>query len=251
MPRSAPAEPAASAMESVAGEPAVTDESADPGTADGVRWCLVVPVKRLGHAKSRLIGPEVSAPLRERLALAFATDAVRAALTADRVAAVLVVTDDPTAATVLGGLGATVVPDEPDAGLNAAFAFGARVARSELGSGFGIAASAADLPALRSTELDIALGRIFGDKRHFIADAHDIGTTMLFAPPGVDLDPRFGGPSRAAHAASGAAEVPGTDISSLRRDVDTAEDLADALRLGVGPATAAVWSDRDGPATGV
>src|SRR4051794_31039145 len=171
MPRSAPTEPEEAS--GTAGSPA----------ADALRWCLVVPVKRLGHAKSRLVGPEVSAPLRERLALAFATDAVRAALTADRVAAVLVVTDDPTAATVLGGLGATIVPDEPEAGLNAAFAFGAHVARSKLGSGFGIAASAADLPALRADELDIALGRIVGGKRHFIADAHDIGTTLLFAPP--------------------------------------------------------------------
>ncbi len=212
--------------------------------AEPIRWCLVVPVKRLGHAKSRLMGPEVSASLRERLALAFATDAVCAALTAAHVAAVLAVTDDPTAAAVLGGLGATVVPDEPDDGLNAAFAFGARVARSKLGNDVGVAAAAADLPALRGAELDIALARIVGDKRYFIADAHDIGTTMLFAPPGVELDPRFGGPSRAAHAASGALEVSGADISSLRRDVDTAVDLADALRLGVGPATAAVWGER-------
>src|SRR5262249_6043065 len=130
-------------------------------------------------------------------------------------------------------------------GLNAAFAFGAATARRILGDEVGIAASAADLPALRSAELDIALARIIGDKRHFIADAHTIGTTMLFAPPGIALDPRFGGPSRAAHAASGAVELTDADISSLRRDVDTPADLADALRLGVGPATAAVWGEGD------
>ncbi|NUR61984.1 MAG: 2-phospho-L-lactate guanylyltransferase [Catenulispora sp.] len=208
------------------------------------RWCLVVPVKRLGLAKSRLIGPEVSAPLRERLALAFATDAVAAALAAAGTAGVLAVTDDPTAAKVLGGLGALVVPDEPDAGLNAAFAFGARIARREFGEEVGIVAAAADLPALRSAELDAVLAHIAAgqpDKRHFIPDAHDIGTTMLFAPPGLELAPRFGGPSRAAHAAAGAVEIAGPDISSLRRDVDTAEDLAAALALGVGLATTAVW----------
>jgi 2-phospho-L-lactate guanylyltransferase len=225
-----------------------------------IRWCLVVPVKRLGLAKSRLIGPEVSAPLRERLALAFATDAVTAALGAAGTAGVLVVTDDSTAAKVLGGVGALVVPDEPDAGLNAAFRFGARIARREFGEDVGIVAAAADLPALRSDELDVALGRVAAGqtgesgqpgKRHFVPDAHDIGTTMLFAPPGMDLEPRFGGPSRAAHAATGAVEITGHDISSLRRDVDTAEDLAAALELGVGSATTAVWEAGNRAVSGV
>lgn len=217
------------------------------------RWCLVVPVKRLGLAKSRLLGPDVPDPLRERLALAFATDAVTAALAASGTAGVLAVTDDPTAAEVLGGLGALVVPDEPDAGLNAAFAFGARIARREFGEEVGIVAAAADLPALRSTELDIAFAHIAAagqhdsrhDRQHFVPDAHAIGTTMLFAPPGLDLAPRFGGPSRAAHTAAGALEIAGPDISSLRRDVDTAEDLAAALALGVGAATSAVWETRN------
>jgi 2-phospho-L-lactate guanylyltransferase len=205
----------------------------------------VVPVKRLGLAKTRLAGPGVPPPLRERLALAFAADTVSAAFTASRVREAIVVTDDPQAAEVLGALGATIVPDEPDAGLNAAFLFGAEAARRKFGTGMGIAACTADLPALRGTELDIALEQISENARHFIADAHDIGTTMLFAPPGVDLDPRFGGPSRSAHAAGGAIELPAAGISSLRRDVDTAADLADALVLGVGPHTTAVWSTRE------
>ena len=220
------------------------------GPARSTRWCLVVPVKRLGLAKTRLAGPGVPPPLRERLALAFAADTVSAALTAAHVAQAVVVTDDPQAAEVLGGIGATIVRDEPDAGLNAAFLFGATAARAEFGTGMGIAACTADLPALRGAELDIALGRISDGARHFIADAPDIGTTMLFAPPGVELDPRFGGPSRAAHAASGAVELPGTGISSLRRDVDTATDLADALLLGVGPHTTAVWATQQERRTG-
>lgn len=220
-------------------------------------WCLVVPVKRLGLAKTRLAGPGVPPRLRERLALAFAADTVGAAFSASRVAEAIVVTDDPQAAEVLGALGATIVPDEPDAGLNAAFLFGAQAARRKFGTGMGIAACTADLPALRGTELDKALDRIstttqnFENTRHFIADAHDIGTTMLFAAPGVDLEPHFGGPSRAAHAASGAIELPATGISSLRRDVDTAADLADALLLGVGPHTTAVWSAREPVPSGV
>lgn len=243
--------------------------------ADPTPWCLVVPVKRLGLAKTRLAGPDVPPALRERLALAFAADAVSAAFTASRVTAVVVVTDDPRAAEVLGALGALIVPDEPDAGLNAAFLFGSEAARREFGTEIGIAACTADLPALRGAELDIALAHISrtaqlssaaqlspttqvspaaqlsAAARHFIADAHDIGTTMLFAPPGTELDPRFGGPSRAAHLASGARELPPAGISSLRRDVDTAADLADALLLGVGPHTTEIWSARDRVASGV
>ncbi|MCN0180088.1 2-phospho-L-lactate guanylyltransferase, partial [Salinispora arenicola] len=41
----------------------------------------------------------------------------------------------------------------------------------------------------------------------------------------------------AAHAASGALALLG-DWPSLRRDVDTTTDLAEAARLGLGPRTA-------------
>ena len=62
---------------------------------------------------------------------------------------------------------------------------------------------------------------------------------LLAAPAGVLLDPRFGGDSAAAHAASGAVALTGA-WPSLRRDVDTADDLAAAVRLGVGPRTMAL-----------
>jgi 2-phospho-L-lactate guanylyltransferase len=217
-------------------------DSGDPQ----VRWCLVVPVKPLGIAKSRLSGPGIDPALRARLALAFAADAVSAALAAAGVVEAVVVTDDPLAASILGELGATVVPDRPDAGLNPALGFGAEVAREKFGD-VGVAAMAADLPALLTSELDFALAVVSGTleessryRRHFIADAQDVGTAMLFAPPGVELDPRFGGASRLAHLASGAVEIGAAGIGTLRRDVDTPADLADAVRLGVGPRTSAL-----------
>ena len=221
--------------------------------ASQVRWCLVVPVKVLSVAKSRLAGPGVDPARRAALALAFAADAVAAALRSPTVAEAVVVSDDPLVAETLGALGATVIPDRPDAGLNPALAFGATLAREKFGE-VGIAAMAADLPALRTSELDFALRDAArrsdsrssrGYRRHFIADAQDIGTSMLFAPPGLDLDPRFGGASRAAHLASGARPIEGDRIGTLRRDVDTADDLADAVRLGVGPRTSALLSRDD------
>ncbi len=100
----------------------------------------------------------------------------------------------------------------------------------------------ADLPALRPAELAEALRAARAgppDVRHFVADASGTGTVLLAAPPGVPLRPRFGSGSAAAHAASGARPLAG-DWPSLRRDVDTAADLATAARLGLGPRTAAL-----------
>ncbi|WP_084704064.1 2-phospho-L-lactate guanylyltransferase [Phaeacidiphilus oryzae] len=202
-------------------------------------WALVLPVKRLAVAKSRLAA--TWGPHRPELALAFALDAVSAALSCPEVRRVVVVTDDPRAAPELVRLGAAVVPDEPGAGLNEALAHGAREARS-LGVARGVAVMSADLPALRADELGRVLRAAEAHPRAFLADAHGIGTTLLAASAaGVPLEPAFGGESRARHRRSGAVELaPAGGAASVRLDVDTAEDLAAAERLGVGPRTARV-----------
>ena len=73
---------------------------------------------------------------------------------------------------------------------------------------------------------------------------------MLAAAPGIPLDPRFGVGSALAHQASGAVPIELAALVSLRRDVDTAADLAHAVQLGVGPRTADVMSLVMGAATG-
>ena len=87
-------------------------------TASTNAWVVVVPVKRAGIAKSRLTG--VTTEQRVELARAFPADCVAAALACAEVGAVVAVTDDEVAAEQLRGLGAQVIPDEPDAGLNPA-----------------------------------------------------------------------------------------------------------------------------------
>src|ERR1022692_3871831 len=89
-------------------------------------WSLVIPVKELARAKSRLTG--LAGPRRAELALAMAADTVAAAAACPAIAEVIVVTDDAAAGAELGGLGACVVPDEPGAGLNPALVFGAAYA---------------------------------------------------------------------------------------------------------------------------
>jgi 2-phospho-L-lactate guanylyltransferase len=200
-------------------------------------WSLIVPLKPLALAKSRLAAV-VGEALRPSLALAFAEDTVAAALACPAVGRLTVVTDDPRAAERLVALGARVLPDAPGRGLNAALAYGAAAVRRSAPRA-AVAAVNADLPALRPAELARVLAAADGHGRSFLADAAGVGTTMLAAAPGVDLAPAFGGRSRARHLASGAVELLPEGVASVRRDVDTGADLRAALALGVGPRTAA------------
>lgn len=200
----------------------------------GVRWSLIVPVKHLGLAKTRLA--RAAGELREDLALAVACDTVAAARSCPATGAVFAVTEDPRARAELAGLGAVVVGGEPGGGLNPALEHGARIAAARL-PGFGVCALSADLPALRPAELERVLAAAAAHGRSFLADSPGVGTTLLAASPGLRLAPAFEGASRARHLAGGAREllVPGAE--SVRRDVDTPEDLTAAAALGVGPRT--------------
>ncbi|WP_059011760.1 2-phospho-L-lactate guanylyltransferase [Streptomyces specialis] len=201
------------------------------------RWSLVVPLKPLALAKSRL-APVAGDTLRPSLALAFAEDTVAAVLACAAVRDVVVVTDDPLAGRCLAALGARIVPDAPGRGLNAALTYGADAVR-DAAPDAAVAVLNADLPALRPAELARVLAAAEGAARAFLADAAGIGTTLLTAAAGKPLGPRFGGPSRERHLASGAVELTLAGVDSVRRDVDTGADLWAALALGVGPRTAA------------
>jgi 2-phospho-L-lactate guanylyltransferase len=202
-----------------------------------VRWSVVVPVKRLDQAKSRLSAR--AGAHREDLALALAHDTVEATLACPLVCRVVVVTDDPRVAGAVGRPRVLVVPDLPDRGLNPALEHGAGRATQDA-PGHGVVALAADLPALRAAELSVALGEAAAHPTAFVADAEGTGTTLLTARPGVSLRPRFGRDSRARHLAAGAVELAVAGVTSVRRDVDTEEDLDEALRMGAGPRTVGV-----------
>ena len=236
-------------------------------------WTVLLPVKVLARAKSRLAA--LAGDRRGELALALASDTVCAVLACEEVARVIVVTSDPVAGPLLATLGAVVVPDEPsdltaglgahrtlasadiraDAGgvlgdlgvqdaLNAALRHGAAVAARRW-PGTGLAALTADLPAVSPAELAGAL-RAAGaspGRAAFVPDAAGVGTTLSAVPPGGEFRPLFGGASRARHAADGATELDLEDVTGLRRDVDTPDDLREALTLGVGPFTRAAAAD--------
>lgn len=211
------------------------EPSARPGPP--TRYGVVVPVKRLAAAKSRLapLGDDV----RRELVGAFVTDTVSALLDTPCVARVLVVTDEVVLATWLAGLGVAAIPDASSHDLNETLAQGAAELLRRDG-GLRPAAVCADLPALRPEELSDVLATVERDRAAFVADAAGVGTTLYTAPDLAAFEPRFGFRSREAHLAAGAVELDTTSAPSLARDVDTPEDLRSAVELGVGNRTAFV-----------
>lgn len=180
-----------------------------------VLWDLVLPVKRLRFAKTRLhVSPSAaslfgtsppeaghppavgSPPVpggphgvgdslatdRERLALSFAVDAVDAARTATRVGRILVVTEDPLVAGVLASRGAVIVREARGPGLNPAVEAGIDAALAG-DPQRRVAVMTADLPAVTGAEIDAALASAQSHRRAVLADAEGTGTVLLTADP--------------------------------------------------------------------
>lgn len=197
-------------------------------------YAVLVPVKSLALAKSRLVG--LTGDHRRALAAAFALDTVAVAAATPGVAGVLAVTDDFRFAGELTDRGCAVIPDGVTGDLNASLLQAAHEAARRW-PGARLAALCADLPALRATDLATALAAVPDDRPGFVVDAAGSGTTT-YAAALAQFAPRFGPDSRAAHLDAGCAEITGT-LASLRQDVDGPADLDQARALGVGPATTA------------
>jgi len=205
-----------------------------------IAWSLVVPVKVLARAKSRLVG--LAGEDRAALVLAMAADTVAAALASPSVAAVIVVSDDQAVRRELASIGAVVVADQPGAGLNSALMFGAEHAAARWPAR-GRAALTADLPAMTAAELSGALTAASTATQAFVPDSAGSGTTLYTAGPGVAFRPRFGALSRAEHLRAGATELALPEISGLRQDVDTLDDLRIAASIGLGRRTAGILAE--------
>jgi 2-phospho-L-lactate guanylyltransferase len=199
--------------------------------------------------KSRLRGALAYPADDERhaeLVLALATDTLTAVISAIGVRRVLVVATDPDTLDGLRLLGVEIVRQPPIGatgldGLNAALRHGESVLRAD-DPGSVVGALQADLPALRSEDLDAALAEAAG-RRAFTADRQGTGTTLLLSAPGGPLDPRFGVGSAYAHTQSGAFPLR-LGAPSLRSDVDTPGDLTHACELGVGEHTSVILGAR-------
>jgi 2-phospho-L-lactate guanylyltransferase len=185
-----------------------------------VEWTVLLPLKRLHHAKSRLSG--FSQRHRRDVARAMAETVATTAAQVHEVDHVVVVTDetwDHSAAPAL------VLPEVGPQGLNAALEHAARTL-AQRWPAHGIAVLLADTAAATVEELSACLAAASAHERSMVADHEGTGTVLLACRPGVALDPGFGPGSRLAHLRSGAVDLtPGLEVPLLRRDLDTAADL--------------------------
>lgn len=204
-------------------------------------WTVVIPVKDAARAKSRLHVPRAE---RVALARAIALDTIAAAAACERVRRVVVVGDD--GGLVLGALdlpGLRFVPEGDARGLDEAIARGL--------VGFDDAPRAAllgDLPALRPGDLADALDAASAHARAVVADAEGTGSTLVTAAAGVTWTSAFGDGSFARHVALGCVALDVAGSSTLRRDVDTADQLAEARALGLGARTSSLLDPVSGDA---
>ncbi|MGO4598040.1 2-phospho-L-lactate guanylyltransferase [Terrabacter sp. 2RAF25] len=212
--------------------PNARPESALPSVSPG-DWVLVVPVKDTRHGKSRLaraVGSD-----RAALSGAIAHDTLSATVEAVGARQVVLVTGDEPLALAWQAKGVDVV-DDPGRGLNDAVSAGMRQA----GTASRVAVLLGDLPALDAVSLRIALERAAHEGESFVPDDEGSGTVLRC---GRAFTPRFGADSASRHAADGAVRLD-LPLPRLRTDVDDARSLAQARRLGLGPATRAVLEDR-------
>jgi len=201
--------------------------------ADGPRWAVLVPLKPLVSAKSRLAVPDT---LRTELVLAMACDTVAVALACPAVDLVLVVTDAVKGLEPLQRMGAGLIVNPAGDGLNAALRHAAGIAAAR-DSGYGIASLVADLAAATVDQLTRVLAEAALHRRSFVPDAAGPGTTLVAATQWGSFLPEYGPQSRRRHVEAGFVELSLSDITGLRLDVDTTADLQAAAAIGVGPRT--------------
>lgn len=190
------------------------------------RVFAIVPVGALDGAKSRL-GAVLDAEERLDLTLRLARRTMAAAVAAERVDDVLVITPDDTVRELALEVGARPLRQR-DRGLNKGIA----AAREE-----AVAAGAdaililpIDLPDVTAAAVDAVAAVLDDPARPLVAlvpDRHGRGTNALLIAPPDAIDVCFGGDSAIAHEA--AARAAGARVSildgPLTLDLDTPDDL--------------------------
>jgi 2-phospho-L-lactate guanylyltransferase len=195
----------------------------------------LVPVKRLGAGKSRLLG-SLERDAIERLTLAMLGDILEALRGVRRIEHLAVVTPDIEVGRAAEATGAEALV-RSDPGLNPSLdAAGAELAergvtRLLVVLGDVAGAQAGDLEAL----LDALEG--LGHRGAVLAPSRDGGTSALLRAPHAVIPNRFGKESAAAHRASARSlGIPYSELPlpSLAIDLDRIEDVEALLRAGRG-----------------
>ena len=225
-----------------------------------MRATAIIPVKRFGQAKQRLL-ERLDRPRRAELVKAMLGDVLVAVSAAESIERVIVVTGEGRAERIaLAHAQRTrtaleVMRDPDDHGHSRAATLGiirALALRAECS-----ALLPGDCPLLDPTELDAALGRMEPGRVAVIPDRHGTGTNGLLLCPADAIGPAFGEGSAERHRERGTRAghtVAIERLDSLALDLDTPDDLSAlaaelAARPERAPATAAAL-DRIGRVAG-
>jgi 2-phospho-L-lactate/phosphoenolpyruvate guanylyltransferase len=214
-----------------------------------VRATAIIPVKRFGHAKQRLLAA-LDRPQRAALVKAMLADVLAATTAATEVERVIVVTAEGRAERIaLDHARRVTTPievlqEQGDRGHPEAATLG--IVRAKALGADCVALLPGDCPLLDSGELDALLGRMHPGRVAVVPDRHGSGTNAVVMSPPDAIAPAFGPDSRERHAdraERAGFEVAVEQLPSLALDVDTPDDL-EALggllgeRPGRAPATA-------------
>lgn len=216
------------------------------------RTVAILPVKRFAQAKQRL-GDALTAAERRELAATMVADVLDALRATAALAAIVVVTNEPTVGDAARAAGAVIVADEHEDGQSPAAAAG--IARARQLGAERVLLVPGDCPALDPHELDDLLGITPAEQVIIVPDRHDTGTNALLLTPPDIIAPSFGPDSRARHEALAAAAGVSHTVArpaSLLHDVDSGADLGALRELLAGTEAASgmratrtrAWLDR-------
>jgi 2-phospho-L-lactate guanylyltransferase len=197
-----------------------------------VRATAIIPVKRFGEAKQRLLD-RLNRPQRAAVVKAMLADVLAATSATEAIERVIVVTGEGRAERLaLRHAQRTTTPlevlQEPtDRGHSEAATLGI-VRALALGTECS-ALLPGDCPLLDPAELDAALARMHRGRVAVIPDRHGTGTNGLVLCPANAIGPAFGPGSADRHrerAERAGFEVATEALESMALDLDTPEDLA-------------------------
>jgi 2-phospho-L-lactate guanylyltransferase len=196
-----------------------------------MRATAIIPVKRFGDAKQRLLDT-LDRPQRAALVKAMLADVLVGATGAGGVERVIVVTSEGRAERIALGHARRVstpieVLQEPaDRGHPEAATLG--IVRAKALGASCVVLLPGDCPLLDADELDAALERMHPGRVAVVPDRHGAGTNALLLSPADAIGPAFGPGSCARHterAEHAGHEVAVEPLPSLALDVDTPDDL--------------------------
>jgi 2-phospho-L-lactate/phosphoenolpyruvate guanylyltransferase len=196
-----------------------------------VRATAIIPVKRFGSAKQRLL-EAMDRPARAAMVKAMLGDALAAVSRADRIERTIVVTGEGRAERVaLNHARATNAPlevmqDPDDPGHSAAATLG--IIRAIALGAEAVALLPGDCPLLDPAELDQALERLSPGCVAVVPDRHETGTNALLMAPADAIGPAFGEGSCERHldrARRRGHRAATEKLQSLALDLDTPDDL--------------------------